>query len=142
MSQAVTSQKHLSQSNSYRDFLIKYCYLGSTTTSATLRNTLIVLLVEASDAIIDSVYTFMSLYIMPYFQSDRQLFNKIRECFMKQVLIELILGSTGTDAYNSFVSNYNKWMVQSDARGSKVWLTVCTELMQRMQDEYRKLYHN
>lgn len=129
------------QTNSFKSVeqikteLIKYCYIGSQTTDKQLELVTRSLLQSCKDEwTLRLVYQFMQDFIMPYFDLNRTKFNKLRACFMRQVLASMLNLENDTVDFG-FFNGYNNWV-------SKIELRKCNACNGQYLRTLNKFYTN
>lgn len=125
-------------SNSFKDqksFLIKYCYVNSSSYSTELvRNEIN----NCQDnSIIATIYRFMQSYIMPFYHTDRRVFNSVRNYFMCRVYSILLSKSPIHSLYGA----YKSWLTVSCAYSSSEAIKVIDSFKDKFNNEYTQMFN-
>ena len=97
--------------NKVKDDLIKYCYVDSTNVGRCIENSLKFLFSTCTNELyLRETHWFLDNYIMPMFNKDRELFNRLRSRFMKQAFICLLELDNNILSTKDYYQRYSVWI--------------------------------
>lgn len=120
---------------SQKSFLTKYCYVNSGSRSTELVRTEISNCQD--DSTINTIYRFMQSYIMPFYHTDRRVFNSVRNYFMCRVYSILLSKSPMHSLYGA----YKSWLTVSCAYSSTEAVKVIDSFKDKFNDEYTQVFN-
>lgn len=125
-------------SNSFKSqkiFLTKYCYVNSGSSFTELVRTEISNCQDNST--INTIYRFMQNYIMPFYHTDRRVFNSVRNYFMLRVYSILL----GISPMHSLHGAYKSWLIESCAYASSKAIKVIDSFKDKFNNEYAQVFN-
>lgn len=125
-------------SNSFKDqksFLIKYCYVNSGTSAIELVRKEINNCQD--DSTINIIYRFMQSYIMPFYHTDRRVFNSVRNYFMCRVYSILLSKSPMYSLHGA----YKSWLIASCAYASAEAVKAINSFKDKFNNEYTQVFN-
>lgn len=97
--------------NKVKDDLIKYCYVDGTNVGRCIENSLKFLFSTCiNELYLRETHWFLDNYIMPMFNKDRELFNRLRSRFMKQAFICLLELDNNILSTKDYYQRYSVWI--------------------------------